>query len=43
MEEVRSLLENDQIEEFQFEMRFGGGDYARLLQSIKTATRLKRL
>jgi hypothetical protein len=42
--EVRTLLERDQLEEFQFEMKYSGiADYAKLLGPLKTAQRLKKL
>lgn len=43
IEEVRQLFERDQIEEFQFEMRYSNPEYSKLLTSMKTATHLKRL
>jgi hypothetical protein len=44
VEEVRKLLENDQLEELQFEMRLSGNpDYARFLASLKHCQKLRRL
>jgi len=44
VEEVRQLLDRDQLEELKFEMRYSGfSEYAKLLSALKNAYRLKRL
>lgn len=40
---MRTLLEQDQLEEFQFEMRYSNPEYPNLLAAMKGAQRLKRL
>ena len=43
IEDVIKLFERNQLEEFQFEMRYSNPDMARLLNAMRTATKLRKL